>query len=497
MAGSFLYIVKTCKLPNDRKGGRTTGMNPRIRYLLKNSSLFALSEVATKIINFILVPFYTYVLTKEQYGTVNLVFTFSTLLSPLIMLNIGEAVMRFLMDEDADDSKIRHIEFMIIAGGVLAGLALMPFLNMVPTVRKYIWYMYAYLIFLALRECTVGYLRGKEKLFEFAICNIANTTLIAVLNILFLVVFHWGIRGYFLAYIMAYATTSIGAFFVGGQHKGYRRMQIDKGLLQDMIRFSLAVIPNTMMWWIIDSSDHVMVSYMQSIEENALLTVAYKIPALLTSLSTIAMQGWKYSAINERDSEDKVAFSNRALTFYFHTMAVASATLLLANKWITSFLYAEAYHDAWRATAFLLVGNVCLSTATFFGTSYYVEKKMAGNFFSALTGAIVNIVFNALLIPHFGAAGATMAAAISYVVVLTYRYIDTQKYLPLTFWTPENLMEFAFLCAIMGATYFDHDGIAVILYLAFIAFNGKFILSTAAKMREILVTVFKKGKSTT
>ena len=62
------------------------------KYLLKNSAIFAIGNIGTKLINFFLVPYYTYVLSSEQYGTVDLLFTVCSLIIPVVMCNINEAV---------------------------------------------------------------------------------------------------------------------------------------------------------------------------------------------------------------------------------------------------------------------------------------------------------------------------------------------------------------------------------------------------------------------
>ncbi len=442
-------------------------MNSRAKYLLKNTSLFALSEIATKVINFILVPFYTYVLSKAQYGTADLVFTIGSLFVPLVMLNIGEAMMRFLLDKDSDDKKIRSIEFCIIIFGFIVSLVFIPVAKIIPKMENYGIYIYMYIVFCAFQQVSVAYVRGKEKLLLYAICNILNTLLVAGLNIYFLLGLKLGIKGYLLAYIIAYAISGVFAFIAGGQLKDFKFFGIDRQLAKSMILFSLAVIPNSMMWWIINSSDKLMVSYMKDEGENGLLTVAYKIPSLLTTFSFILMQAWKYSAINEKDSKDKEDFNNKILFLFFRTMLLISAVLLVFNDFVTK-IYSKEYYDSRFASSFLIFGNTFLAIATFFGTSYYVEKKMAGNLISAVIGAAVNFVFNLILIPFFGAAGATMAAAVCYVVIMIYRYFDTQKYLKLKFWTTSNVLNMILLLLLLINANLDYTLNYVVSFTLFI-----------------------------
>ena len=76
------------------------GKESRAKYLAKNTFIFALGNFGTKIINFFLVPIYTYVLNSAQYGTVDLITTITTVLAPVLILNISESVMRYSLDKD-------------------------------------------------------------------------------------------------------------------------------------------------------------------------------------------------------------------------------------------------------------------------------------------------------------------------------------------------------------------------------------------------------------
>ena len=69
-------------------------------YLLKNMGILTLSNFASKILVFLLVPIYTSILSTEEYGSYDLAVSTATLLFPILTLNIVDAVMRFSMDKD-------------------------------------------------------------------------------------------------------------------------------------------------------------------------------------------------------------------------------------------------------------------------------------------------------------------------------------------------------------------------------------------------------------
>ena len=67
----------------------------RSGYLLKNMSLFTISNMASKLLVFLLVPLYTIVLSEADYGMADVMQTTLLLLVPLLSLNAGEAALRY------------------------------------------------------------------------------------------------------------------------------------------------------------------------------------------------------------------------------------------------------------------------------------------------------------------------------------------------------------------------------------------------------------------
>lgn len=55
----------------------------RYSKLLKNSLVFFIGNLGSKIISFVIVPFYTYVLTAEEYGSADLITTTVNMLALL------------------------------------------------------------------------------------------------------------------------------------------------------------------------------------------------------------------------------------------------------------------------------------------------------------------------------------------------------------------------------------------------------------------------------
>lgn len=423
----------------------------RTKYLAKNTALFALNSIGTKVITFLLVPIYTKAFTTAEYGTVDLITTIATLLVPLITINIGEAVMRFALDEDTDKNDIMSIGLFFVALSLVLGTSIVFILTFFPDIEVSRKMVYFYCVFQGIYQTLSCNLRGQEKLFNYAVANILNTLLAAAFNIIFLLGLKIGINGYFYAYIIAFILSGIYCFVTGDVIRTIRHFKIDKKLLKSMAQYSIVLVPNSFMWWIMNSSDHIMVTSMIGIAANGIYAISYKIPSILSAFSTVFNQAWSYSAIHENKSIDREEFNNQMYDKLIQFQAIVTVLLMCVMKFFMKIYVQSEYYTAWEYTPYLLIGNFFLTMGTFLSTSYTVNKDSRGFLFSGSIGALVNLMLNGILIPVMHIHGAALATCISYITVFLYRVKDTKKYMIIHVFKREYILNY-FILVLTGCT---------------------------------------------
>lgn len=436
--------------------------NQRGKYLAKNTIIFTLGNLGTKLIQFFLVPLYTNVLSTADYGVVDLVATIGMVLAPILLLNINDGVMRFALDKGADFNKIMSIGLIAFIFCLIVGLIIFPIGNINDKLSNYSTYIYFYTIAYAGNLLFFGYLRGTEKLLLFSIGNILNATLIAVFNIFFLVVLKIGIAGYFLSYTLSNFICCIYAFIVGNVKEVILNFKIDKLLLIKMIKYSIVLIPNTFMWWIINSSDRVMITSFIGNSANGIYAISCKIPTLLSTIVTIFNTAWSYSAIKENESNDRDEYNNSVYNGLVMLSVVIGAAMMIIMKPFLAVYVSKMYYKAWRFTPYLVVGCVFLSIASFLGSYYTVNKDSKGFLCSSSVAAVVNLALNYVLIPKIGVTGAALATCVSYIAVFFYRAIDTKKYISIKVFPKLHIASYILLIA-MGASMFIEGIISYIV----------------------------------
>ena len=404
----------------------------KYKTLLSNTLLISIGTFGSKILVFFMVRFYTGYLTPSDYGTADLITQTANLLFPIISLGITDGVFRFALDNERGRRSVFTVGFITITAGSVFFLAVIPLLNTVKEFKGYIWLIVIYTMAYCYHSLCAQFIRAKGDTALFAVQGIINTSLVIVLNILFLAVFKIGVTGYVLSVVLADFLCTIFLFV---KERLWRQFTLHprKIAFKRMLRYSIPLIPATIFWWITSVSDRYMVNAMIGSTENGIYAVSYKIPTILTLVSTIFMQAWQFSAVTEShgDKREHVLFFTNVWRSFQAVMFLAGAVIIAFAKPAIKILSTEQYYSAWQYVPLLSASMIFTAFVSFTGTVYVVTKQSGISFMTAMAGAVINIALNLLLIPSpLGVQGAAIATFLSYFAVFLIRAVNSRKYIP-------------------------------------------------------------------
>ena len=381
-----------------------------------------ISNFASKILSFLLVPLYTSVLTTAEFGTYDLYSTTAFLLVPLLSGCVSQAVLRFALESEDDSREVFSIgmRHFIRASIIVVILILLNYhLGIAAIFKLYPWYFIAYYVLCLLSDILSSFARGVERIFDTAVSGIISSAATIGLNILLLVVFPCGIEGYFIANCAAFAA-SIIYLAIRLQIWRYFTLGRNKGLEKSMLDYSRPLVFDQIGWWINNVSDRYIVTWLCGTAANGIYSVAFKIPSILNMFQTIFNQAWTLSAVKELDDKGKAFYSN-IYKLYNCCLVVVCSLLIAGDKIIAKILYANDFYGAWEYAPFLTLSVVfgCLSGV--FEGVFAAAKKTKILAHSTIVGAVINLSINLLLVKKFGPMGAALATLVSYVSVWAIR----------------------------------------------------------------------------
>ena len=406
----------------------TSKISAQYKKLGKDFLLMFVGNFSSKILIFLLVPFYTSCMTTEQYGIVDIITTSVSLLCPFLSLTIAEAVMRFALEKNSDVKQVFSVGFYITIISVLIMLLISPIALFSSVLKPYYIYMVLYYIVSVFLLFVNQFAKGIDNVKEFSIAGILQTVVTILCNLVFLLLLQKGIEGYLLSYIIGYGIGILYlAYTLNFRQYLLRISKVKIEYFKKMISFSVPLIANNLAWWILNSSDKYMIQFFSGASDVGIYSVAYKIPTIMTTITSLFSASMRISAIPNYEEEESKQFVNKTFYGYVCLLGCITSGMILCVKIFAWILFQKDFFIAWRVSAVLLLGYMFYAIAEYIGVVFLATNKTTYILHSCATGAIINIILNIILINYIGYMGAAIATVLSYLVLLVIRIIKARN----------------------------------------------------------------------
>lgn len=398
------------------------------RKLAINTFLFAIGNVGSRSISFLLLPLFTRYMVPSDYGKLDVINTTVSLLVPLLSFQIIEATFRFAADvkETGKGKNVFSSAFLFSFLSFLFSVCLYPLLRNIDIFAEFSLYFYSIFFLTALNGVVKQFVRGLEKIKLYVISDILYSGVFAGSNIILLVVMKLGIRAYLLSNIVALLSSILFIFFSAGLVK-YLSPRIDSKTLKEMLSYSIPLIPNGIMWWMVNASDRYFLSYFIGYEATGMYSVASRFPSLITTLYAVFFQAWQLSAIEEFGKEGYGRFFKNVFGMLSSVMFLGSSILFLLIKPFMRVYVGATYFESWKYTVFLFLGAVFNTFASFYGVNYTASKRTAGAFSTSVIAATTKVAVVLSLIKILRIQAASISTFLAYFVMWIVRIFHTRK----------------------------------------------------------------------
>ncbi len=403
----------------------------KYKNLINNTAMIAVGSFGSKILRYLLIRFYTELLSNEEYGYASNLTETATLLIPFVSLGIADAVHRFLMDKNYSQKDVFSSGIVAWLLGSIILAASVPVLCSIDYFDGHVWLVVLYVLAAIFHSLCSQFAISLNKFGLGAVAGMTNIIVMIGGNVLFLLPpFSMGVTGYILSIIIADILAASVLIFALKLWRYVDFRAVKKETLKKMLRFSIPLIPTAVFWWIINVSDKFMVTSMVSEAANGIYSAAYKIPSLIMFVSGIFLAAWKNSAITEFGNKDTGHFYSTIFKMSAAMYFMVSSVLIAGTPILIKLLFAKEFYSAWVYVPILTAAMVFYNFSSFFGSIYTVVRKSTYSLFTSLFGALLNIGLNfAFLTMRKDAYGAALATLICYIAVFIVRAISIRKFI--------------------------------------------------------------------
>lgn len=465
--------------------------------LIKNTGIYFIGNFASKVLTFLLLPLYTNKLQSDEFGYVNLFITTASFLIPIFSLQIIDAAYRFMLDsKNEKTSKVIISNTLIVyfVGILVLLIIFIPIAIIFKIKFGLIFCLYTSAVFLF--QLIQQLCRGLKKNSEYALSGMILTFVQALSNIFFIVSLGMRSMSLMIAPIIA---SVVGIVFLElrvGILKKFSIGVIDRKVIDELLKYSIPLIPNTMSWWFISSfGTYLLTYYTGSTHASGILEVSNKFPTLITMINSIFFLAWQESAITEYEAGDRdIYYSKMFNSFSKLQLSLVLVAMPFIKIYINKYI-GDDFKEAWIYVPPMLLAAVFSSYSNFIGTGYMSTKKTKGAFKTTSIAAILSILLNILIIPRIGLMAVSISSCLAYFIFWIIRIFDTRKFFYINI--NYKMMMIMFTCIFgIGIIYYLIDINYQFLVFIFVSILVIFINKTLIKkLKNNFLTISKKARS--
>ena len=459
---------------------------------MRDIGVYAIGNIGSKLITFLMVPLYTYfVHDTGDFGYYDVCLTVCLLLLPFFTLQLRDGAFRFLLDCDDETQRRRIVSFVArtMASSLVITLLVAIVLALFTDIQ-HLGYAVGLLIAMSLQEVYSQVFRGLGNNRAFVMVGILSALGIGVFSVIFVAYLHWGIRGIFLANIIARLLALVlveAKVRLITRHTSWN-IRIGK-VGRDIIRYTLPLLPGSLCWWLTGSSDRLFVTHFLGLDVNGVYAVAIRFTGIINTLAIIFYQAWQETAILQYHSPDRDRFFSRMFNSYIFLLGIILVGYVFLLKVNYGWLVAPQYHQSLNYIYPLGLSAVLFALSAFFDMGYQCAKDTSRTLPAIVLSAVINVILNFMLIKPLGVYGVILTQVITYTVLFTYRWHDMRRYFVLKS-TSRSLVP-VIVMLLSAIPFYYCDGIVInIAYMALAI--GAIIAACNKELRDLLLSKFSK-----
>lgn len=437
--------------------------------MIRTTLIYFIGNFGSKLLSFLLLPLYTYWLSPEQFGEIDLILNIVPLIGPIFTLQTTETIFRFLFECKTEKEKKINITnaFVIYMCGIIVFFVLyIPF--SVIWKFKYSLLFGSYFIMLYLSLFVQQIMRGFQKNILYSLSGVISTLVYGLTNI-------------FLIRIMSeeslLVAPTLGAIsiiiFGVSKIKLYSFLDyklIDIKIIKKQLNYSLPLVPNQISWWINGVIGKYIVNFFIGTSANGILAVATKFPNLLSTITQIYFLAWIENSIYEYKSKDRDEYFSKNLNGLIEFLLFSMSGILIVVKIYFLYTIGEKYNQALKIVPILFLAMLFNSISTFLGSVYTASQKTKDAFFTTVYAGVFNIVLSFVMIPKIGLYGYAFANLFSYIIFSLVRLKSVKKICNIKIKFQSIISVISFIISYSSYLYFDVFENFVVLFIIGILF---------------------------
>lgn len=477
--------------------------NNPIKRLAGQTMVYGLGTIVPRLLNYMLVPFYTRIFEKEMYGQITELYAYIAFFMVLLTYGMETAFFRYAQQHDAKKVFNNALSSIILTTALFLVIVIFVYKPLAIAIQyegnpEFILFIAFIVAFDAITAIPFAMLRKLNKARVFAVVRLSNVALNIALNMLFLLLIPqtsqlislqiFGADSTLIVWVfVSNLLASVLSLFMLWPVLKQFRFHFEKALLQPMINYALPVLVVGLAGMVIEMIDKILLKHLlpdasTAMEQLGIYGANYKLGILMT----LFIQMFRYAAepffFAEAEKKNAPALFAKVMNYF---IIIGLLIFLFVTLYIDVFQHfiGEKYRSGLGIVPIVLAANLFYGIYFNLSIWYKITDRTADGAKISIFGAVVTLVLNIFLIPIFGYYGAAWTHFVCYFLMMYISFYWGQKVYPIPYQL-KRLLLYAALTIVIFATsrFFNHfemtaklavNTLLIVLFIAFAFFNER------------------------
>ncbi len=378
------------------------------------------------------------------------------------------------------------LKLILLGVGMLLLIFGAKYFTNIPEARALMPIVALILFFDSLRNFGFVISRAKEKMQLEALNEVLTNFLITILGLIFLCLIPTS-QSLTIAYLYGVAIGFIVILLTIKDHFYSSLTNFDKNLVKPIINDSVPFAFASFLGAIMINTDLIMLGWMRSAEDVGFYSAAQKpIQVFYTIASLFAVSIFPALTKSLKDGlEGGKKILEKAVSMSLLIAIPLSFGGIILGDQIINLLFGAQYQFATLSFQILMLTILIIFPSIIVSNSILAHEKQKNFITFSLIGAVGNIFFNILLIPHLGIAGASISTVVTQLISNYFIWHKMQSTNPFSVWP--NIQKiiiaailmamFTFLFKISGFALLTNVPISIVIYFAVLKIQKEKLLN--------------------
>lgn len=400
--------------------------------LVKNTGILFIGKISTQFVSFLLLPLYTAKLSTTEYGTLDLYTTVSSILIPILSLQLEQAIFRYLLTNEEDEKNVLSSTLVfLICSSLVMTVIYIPLTTVISI--EYRWLVILYYISALFSTVAQQIPRGYGNYTEYTLSAFISSAVSIVFSVLFICTFNQGINGILQARVIS-AVVTVAFICVKsslGNKLSVRYFKLS--CLKSMLHYSVPLVFNQLASWVVNYSDRVIIIAVLGVSANGIYAIANKFFSLITTTLNIYNLAWTESVTKTLKDKDRNKYYNEVFELTLVLFLIAASGITAGIGILFKYFINASYSEAYEQIPILVYAAMFSGLSANVGSIYIAYKKTKDISLTTIATAILNAIVHVGLIKFIGLYAASISTLVSFIAMFLYRVYKIRDTEPLHF----------------------------------------------------------------